>query len=317
MASEGKIENRAKWMEIHKAHLVKLLAEYNTPAYRSQNGWTKEAWNKILHNMKSKFSNPSYTIIQVKALEQELKKAYKILKTLSELSGFGWDYEGHVVYFDDVWAPLLERNRDARKWYKKPFPYFLALQDVYEGRYAEGKRSRGIEDYEVISESPVRTPTPTPVTPNYPTQASPIPETEEDDNVRVEPPCTQPHVPQTQGSSSELHPGIRDHDGQKRKRIRKGKKPQDSSFNMEKYIAFRERENQDFIDVIKTTQVVEKHTIGDCMTVFNTIKHMFTGEEMFKATQIFVKDKSYRELFLCFDEEDRVPWLKMMFQKMD
>ncbi|XP_039119630.1 uncharacterized protein LOC120255930 [Dioscorea cayenensis subsp. rotundata] len=38
----------------------------------------------------------------------------------------------------------------------------------YQGRYAKGKRSRGIEDYEDISESPVHTPTPSVFTLNDP-----------------------------------------------------------------------------------------------------------------------------------------------------
>ncbi|XP_039126044.1 uncharacterized protein LOC120262059 [Dioscorea cayenensis subsp. rotundata] len=135
--------------------------------------------------------------------------------------------------------------------------------------------------------------------------------------MQVEPPSSQPRNPQTQSSSNEILRGIREQDGQRRKRERKGKRPQESSFNMDKYIAFRERENKEYLEVLKGTQVVEKHTIEDCMKVFNQMSDIFTDEEMFKATQIFIKDKSYRELFLCLQEDHRVSWLKMMFTKID
>jgi len=160
----------------------------------------------------------------------------------------------------------------------------------------------------------MRTPSPSVFTPNDSRQASPIHEMEDDDIMQVEPPCSQPRNPQTQSSSNDIFRGTRDQDGQRRKRERKGKKPQDSIFNMDKYMAFRERENKEYMDVLKGTQVVEMHTIEDCM---NEMSDIFTEEEMFKATQIFIKDKSYRELFLCLQEDHRVPWLRMMFNKIE
>ncbi|XP_039133876.1 uncharacterized protein LOC120270869 [Dioscorea cayenensis subsp. rotundata] len=193
----------------------------------------------------------------------------------------------------------------------------MALHEVYEGRYAEGKRSRGIEDYEDISQSPVHTPTPSVFTPNDSRQQSPTHETEDDDIMQVEPPSSQPWNPHTQSSSNEILRELRDQDGHRRKRERKGKKLQDSSFNMDKYIAIRECENKEYLEVLKGTQVVEKHTIEDCMKVFNEMSGIFTEEEMFKATQIFIKDKSYRELFLCLQENHKVPWLKTMFSKIE
>ncbi|KAH7650716.1 hypothetical protein IHE45_20G007500 [Dioscorea alata] len=57
MATQEKTDTRAKWNENHRAHLMKLLGDYNVPAYRSQNGWTKEAWNRILLDMLTKFPN--------------------------------------------------------------------------------------------------------------------------------------------------------------------------------------------------------------------------------------------------------------------
>jgi hypothetical protein len=43
----GKIEIRADWNEGRTWFFVSILKEYNSPRYRAQNGWTKEAWNSM------------------------------------------------------------------------------------------------------------------------------------------------------------------------------------------------------------------------------------------------------------------------------
>ncbi|KAH7672067.1 Myb/SANT-like domain-containing protein [Dioscorea alata] len=149
-----------------------------------------------------KFPNLKCTIVQVKALEQELKKIYKLLKGFTELSGFGWDNEKNMVEAtEEVWAPLLERNKKARRWHQKPFPYFTSLREIYEGRYAEGRRSRDVDYY---SNVPMDTPSPSIPAPNDPIESLSTPEieTEDRDFAQREPPCSQPYISQPQTSCS-------------------------------------------------------------------------------------------------------------------
>ncbi|KAJ0968205.1 hypothetical protein J5N97_025122 [Dioscorea zingiberensis] len=223
MTNEGENERRAKWSEIHKAHLVKLLVEYNIPAYRYQKGWTKEAWNRILRDM-NKFSNANYTMIQVKALERELKKTYKLLKGFIELNGCRWDYVKHIISGpDDVWALLRKGNKKARRWHNKPFPYFVVLQEIYTGRCVEKRCSRDVEYNEEIANAPMHTPSPNIPVSNDPSQPLPAPKIEDAECILVEAPCTQLPISQPQSSSNQRHQELGDHDNERRRRERKRK----------------------------------------------------------------------------------------------
>ncbi|XP_039134237.1 uncharacterized protein At2g29880-like [Dioscorea cayenensis subsp. rotundata] len=309
MANQEKTDTRAKWNENHRAHLVKLLGDYNVPAYRSQNGWTKEAWNRILRDMVMKFPNLKCTVVQVKALEKELKKIYKLLKGFTELSGFGWDYEKNMVEAtEEVWAPLLERNKEARRWHQKPFPYFTALQEIYEGRYAEGRRSRDVDYYANV---PMDTPSPSIPAPNDPIQSLSTPEIEieDPDFAHVEPPCSQPNISQPQNSCYTSRQRLGD-EVQRRKKDRKRKNVQESF--LEQYIDMRRAETDRYIDAMKKNQVEEKYTIGECMAAFNVLCDQFPDEDFVKITTLF-KDKDNREIFLSLiSEERKVLWIRQM-----
>lgn len=47
-------KTRASWNPALEKILVELLHEHNTPEYRGQNGWTSEAWNKIVKEFHEK-----------------------------------------------------------------------------------------------------------------------------------------------------------------------------------------------------------------------------------------------------------------------
>jgi len=119
-----------------KTFLIELLKDYNVPGYRTQNAWSKEAWNSITNRMNQKFSL-SLTLAQVKQKEQDLKKDFRSVKDLVGESGFGWDPNRMmVVAQDEVWETFGERmNKDALIWREKSFPYFDDLFVLYEGKF--------------------------------------------------------------------------------------------------------------------------------------------------------------------------------------
>jgi hypothetical protein len=55
--------------------LIQLLKDHDVPGFRTQNSWSKEAWNNIVRRLNEKFGT-SYTLGQVKQKEQDLKKDY-------------------------------------------------------------------------------------------------------------------------------------------------------------------------------------------------------------------------------------------------
>lgn len=107
--NDPKIKSRAKWTEMQKTYLVTLLKEHNNPRFRAQNGWTKEAWFNISKAMNAKFPTAQLQMDQIKDQEQQLKRAFRLVKSLTELSGFGWDATTNMVSApQNVWEPILE-----------------------------------------------------------------------------------------------------------------------------------------------------------------------------------------------------------------
>ncbi|XP_020103811.1 uncharacterized protein LOC109720880, partial [Ananas comosus] len=106
--NDPKKQSRAKWTDMHRAYLVELLQEHNKDKWRGQNGWNKEGWRSIHKAMITKFSHSNYTLEQVKDQEQQLKKQFKAVKNLVEMSGFGWDADKKMVSApSEVWEPLI------------------------------------------------------------------------------------------------------------------------------------------------------------------------------------------------------------------
>uniref|UniRef100_A0A453LI96 Myb/SANT-like domain-containing protein n=2 Tax=Aegilops tauschii TaxID=37682 RepID=A0A453LI96_AEGTS len=147
---EGTAKNsgRAKWNHQMKAYLIELLRDHDVPKYRTQNAWSKEAWTSIVGKFNQRF-DLSFTVVQVKQKEQDLKRDFKAVKDLISESGFGWDRDRKMVVApDNVWAALEARkNKDALTWRGRSFPYYEDLFALYDGRYAQGRSCRGMDYY--------------------------------------------------------------------------------------------------------------------------------------------------------------------------
>ncbi|KAM0852370.1 hypothetical protein ACQ4PT_051792 [Festuca glaucescens] len=139
---------RARWNHKMKSYLIELLKEHDTPRYRTQNAWSKEAWKSIVDAFNLKFGL-SFASAQVKQKEQDMKKDFRVIKDLLSESGFGWDPDRMMMVApNDVWAGLRARkNKDALQWQDKSFPYYDDLFALYDGRYAQGRSCRGMDLY--------------------------------------------------------------------------------------------------------------------------------------------------------------------------
>ncbi|KAJ1275464.1 hypothetical protein BS78_05G137200 [Paspalum vaginatum] len=132
-------KTRAAWNPAMEKTLVDLLQDHNTPEYRSQNGWTSEAWNKIVKEFHEKEKYVSFTKLQIQDKEKELKKAYKLLKEARKQSGAYWNNErGMIVTEPAVWANIIKSHPNAKRFRNKSFPLFEALGELHDGHIAEG-----------------------------------------------------------------------------------------------------------------------------------------------------------------------------------
>ncbi|TVU05833.1 hypothetical protein EJB05_49017 [Eragrostis curvula] len=140
---------RAKWSHQAKLCLIELLRDYDVLGFRTNNSWSKEAWNNIVSRLNAKLGT-SDTLYQAKQKEQDLKKDFRVVKDLVDQSGFGWDNERNMVHApENVWASFAARkeNEAALSWRTKSFPYYNDLFKLYVGRYAEGRTRHGMDHY--------------------------------------------------------------------------------------------------------------------------------------------------------------------------
>ncbi|KAM0849808.1 hypothetical protein ACQ4PT_053492 [Festuca glaucescens] len=124
----GSSKERAYWNPDLEKTLVELLHEHNVPQYRGNNGWSSEAWNKIVSEFHTKHTYVTMDKNQIQEKEKELKRDYKMLKEARMQSGASWNEK----------RCMIETFPRANKFRKKPFPLFEALGELYDGQYAEG-----------------------------------------------------------------------------------------------------------------------------------------------------------------------------------
>uniref|UniRef100_A0A0E0N662 fructokinase n=1 Tax=Oryza rufipogon TaxID=4529 RepID=A0A0E0N662_ORYRU len=101
-------QSRASWNPGLEKALVDLLHEHNNPHYRCQNGWTSEAWNKVVKEFRDRHPYVTMNKQQIQDKEKELKRDYRLLKEARKQSGASWDNQRCMIVADDaVWANII------------------------------------------------------------------------------------------------------------------------------------------------------------------------------------------------------------------
>lgn len=130
---------RAAWNSELEKSLVDLLFEHNVPPYRAQNGWSPDAWNKIVTEFNKKHEYVTFNKIQIQEKERELKRDYKMLKEARKQSGVSWNEKRCMIVADPpIWENIIKSFPRAKKFQKKSFPLFDALGELYDGHIAQG-----------------------------------------------------------------------------------------------------------------------------------------------------------------------------------
>jgi 3-methyladenine DNA glycosylase/8-oxoguanine DNA glycosylase len=107
---------------------VDLLHEHKTTDYRGQNGWTTEAWNKIVKEFHQREQYVYFTKAQIQDKERELKRDYRLLKDAKNQSGAHFDEKTWRITADPaLWKNILTSHPKAKKFRNKSFPLYEAL----------------------------------------------------------------------------------------------------------------------------------------------------------------------------------------------
>lgn len=127
--------NRARWMMKYEKGLVDILHENNTSHYRTQNGWRTEGWRKIVRDFNVRYPEAKFSKMQIQEHETQLKKDYKLIKSILQRDGVSWDQSASMFRTtDEIWDEIIE----ARKYQSKSFPLLDSLELLFDGPIPEG-----------------------------------------------------------------------------------------------------------------------------------------------------------------------------------
>ncbi|XP_021302740.1 uncharacterized protein LOC8066651 isoform X2 [Sorghum bicolor] len=190
---------RAHWNAGLEKGLVELLHDHNNDHYRGQNGWSPDAWNRIVKLFYEKFPYVNFTKTQIQDKERELKREYRLLKEARKQSGASWDDKLCMIVADQaVWNNIITSHRNAKKFQNKSFPLFEALGELYDGQIAEGTLN-----FTSIAPSQVNVTQPFQVPITQPSQVAPTQTYQATVTQPYQAPITQPfQVPVTQPSQA-------------------------------------------------------------------------------------------------------------------
>ncbi|PKA55482.1 hypothetical protein AXF42_Ash006684 [Apostasia shenzhenica] len=274
----------AHWDDTRIQHLIMLLKDYNKPQWKRKKKFMKGALERITEDFNNSFPDTNMSKLQIKCQLHRMKEKYRDLKKLLELREFEWDFTNNVVQGpEDAWEKLLYTNKDAKRWYKKPWPYYSILKEIFEENCAPENHSGDLKDHEVrgvelrfdsnqvaeeVDESHIISSS-SPV----PHQPSPLPQT----------PLPAKKQQPSQAPSSTSSTRAKSTRGQK----------------TDAYIRGPEREipknEGDF-------------SIKTCLKAFYRLDG-FAKEEIVKVGKVF-KRKENREIFISLRDEDKEFWLR-------
>ncbi|XP_006652381.3 uncharacterized protein LOC102713619 [Oryza brachyantha] len=139
---EVKMASRARWVSKYTKGLVDVLHENNIAHYRTQNGWRTDGWRKIVSDFNDRYPGAKFSKVQIQEHETQLKRDYKLVKSILQREGVSWDQNASMIKTtDEIWDDIIEEMPKARKYQTKSFPLLQSLELLFEGDIPEGEHN--------------------------------------------------------------------------------------------------------------------------------------------------------------------------------
>lgn len=298
--------------------LVDILHENNNSHYRTPHGWKSEGWKKIVRDFNHRHPDAGFTKVQIQEHETQLKKDYKLIKSILQRDGVSWDQSASMIRTtDEIWDDIIEVSPKARKYQSKSFPLLQTLEILLERDIPEGVGNIDEEDNDI-----------TPLLSMSRRHSGIVPgSTDEDDNnistlrrIQLGPqglddldllqnhteevlerlqPGTDPKPQRAEEpaqSSSCIEP---------QKDKRKKRKAADIQQTMEAYLDFRMKQAR---TREQTKKDGEQFSISRCIKALHAMTDL-SDQVRVLAADVF-KDAVNREIFLSYEPRLRALWLK-------
>ncbi|KAL5214561.1 hypothetical protein ABZP36_003713 [Zizania latifolia] len=134
--------SRARWVAKYTKGLVDVLHENNIAHYRTQNGWRTDGWRKIVSDFNERYPDAKFSKVQVQEHETQLKRDYRLVKSILQREGVSWDQNASMIRTtDENWDEIIEEMPKARKYQTKSFPLLQSLELLFEGDIPEGEHN--------------------------------------------------------------------------------------------------------------------------------------------------------------------------------
>ncbi|CAN6291972.1 unnamed protein product [Urochloa humidicola] len=269
---------RASWNLGLEKGLVELLHYHNNDCYRGQNGWSSEAWNRIVKMFQERFSYVSFTKTQIQEKEKELKRDYHLLKEAKQQSGSHFNSTLGMIEADPaVWNNIITVTYLFLRMQAAAFSYL----------YLDDDDDDGVMTLQQPSQRGAGT------TSNRPFAS------------RSEKDFAPPNASRVEKGSALSN--ARRMEGKKQK--------QDNVAGMmQKYLEVRMIQVEgEVADKAKAVAEADDFSIKNCISHLNTIEEL-SGEERAEAFDVF-KDAQNRQIFMTAEPISRLIWLRKEMRK--
>ena len=97
------------WTEEMDSALLDILVEHHNNGDHAQNGWKPHVYSVAIRNVRDK-CNVDITKESITSRCKTFDKHYEVISKILAQSGFGWDWENHMLSIDsdDVWSKYVE-----------------------------------------------------------------------------------------------------------------------------------------------------------------------------------------------------------------
>ncbi|KAK3146751.1 hypothetical protein QOZ80_3BG0271390 [Eleusine coracana subsp. coracana] len=110
-----------------------------TALQMAQNGWTSDAWNRMVRKFLKRFPYVAFSKDQIQDKEKELKRDFRVLKEARKQSGVHWDEKLCMIMVEPaIWDNIIVSHPKASKFQRQGFPLYDDLERLYDGKTAEG-----------------------------------------------------------------------------------------------------------------------------------------------------------------------------------
>ncbi|RWR90957.1 L10-interacting MYB domain-containing-like protein isoform X1 [Cinnamomum micranthum f. kanehirae] len=128
-----------KWTDAHDEVLLLIMLDMRKEGKFIPGGFTSEGWGLITKQMVT-VHGPDFSKDKLKNRFKSYKKWYSAMKSMLNLSGFGWDEERKKVTAEEgVWDDYIAAHPGHSMYRTRHMPNYLLMCEIFGDSIADGR----------------------------------------------------------------------------------------------------------------------------------------------------------------------------------